>query len=562
MLPTLFVVMFAGCPAVPTEDSSPARADTADSAALPDRDEDGYTEEVDCNDADATVNPGVAADGCNAVDDDCDGTIDEDPDVSWHLDADGDGYGGAGEAVSACVAPEGYASGTADCDDDNADAWPGADEACDEVDNDCDGEVDEGLPTDIDYWVDADGDGAGDPDTHAAACKVPEVGAFVTNSYDCDDADAANPVWVEHGAGVGAGTVDDPYRKVQDALTAGIACVIVGPGTYSEDLTWPADDLWVRSTEGAAKTTISGSGTAPVLTVAEGSSTLATLEGFTLSGGGGRQVTSSGTSGGTTYYYTKYYGGAVAVGSRAAITLRDSILSDNLLAEYAETTSGSSKYVTASYGGAVYVQGGSLVLDGVVVRDNYAYNGGAFYVTGGQLDAFNTWVGANEGYAWASLYADLSSEVRFTASIFDANQPTSSPGGLAVYDATLQLDHVDVVSHDYGLLSRNAKITVDNSIFAGNAYGMQLTSSTLTMSYSSFHNDTANFAGVTDPTGTNGNVAVDCMFTNFRDDANPDNDTLTLLAGSPCADAADPAELDWDGSANDMGAYGGALGGW
>jgi hypothetical protein len=160
------------------------------------------------------------------------------------------------------------------------------------------------------------------------------------------------------------------------------------------------------------------------------------------------------------------------------------------------------------------------------------------------------------------LYADASSVVHFTASVFDANQPTSSPGGLAVYDSTLALTHVDVVSHDYGVISRNATISITDSIFAGNAYGVQLTSSTLSAAYNAFDNDGANYTGVTDPTGSNGNLAVDCAFTQFKDDTNATNDDLTLTAGSPCVDAGDPTELDDNGSQADIGTFGGPLGGW
>jgi hypothetical protein len=47
-----------------------------------DADNDGYDSPIcggdDCDDANASVNPGVANDPCNGVDDDCDGQVDED----------------------------------------------------------------------------------------------------------------------------------------------------------------------------------------------------------------------------------------------------------------------------------------------------------------------------------------------------------------------------------------------------------------------------------------------------------------------------------------------------
>jgi hypothetical protein len=47
-----------------------------------------------------------------------------------------------------------------DCDDTDADSYPGAEELCDGRDNDCDGEADEGLETTA--FPDRDGDGYGD----------------------------------------------------------------------------------------------------------------------------------------------------------------------------------------------------------------------------------------------------------------------------------------------------------------------------------------------------------------------------------------------------------------
>ena len=81
------------------------------------------------------------------------------------VDADGDGWG------------------KEDCDDANPELHPGADELCDEVDNDCDGLVDEDLLQT--FYVDGDGDGFGDDDAMVEACEA-EAG-MVAVAGDCDD---------------------------------------------------------------------------------------------------------------------------------------------------------------------------------------------------------------------------------------------------------------------------------------------------------------------------------------------------------------------------------------
>jgi len=60
----------------------------------------------------------------------------------WYRDQDGDGFGDARDKspTESCDMPEGYASLPADCDDGNPDIHTLAQERCDDVDHDCDGD--------------------------------------------------------------------------------------------------------------------------------------------------------------------------------------------------------------------------------------------------------------------------------------------------------------------------------------------------------------------------------------------------------------------------------------
>ncbi len=154
-----------------------------------DADGDGFVESEDCDDDDASVYPG-AAEICDSVDNDCDGTVDEDLDEVWYVDEDGDGYGYQYRYQNRCTQPSGYVLDSTDCDDEDASANPGATETCDGVDNDCDGTVDGSDATDQGTWyADVDGDSYGDPGSPVTDCTQPS--GYVDDSTDCDDTDAS-----------------------------------------------------------------------------------------------------------------------------------------------------------------------------------------------------------------------------------------------------------------------------------------------------------------------------------------------------------------------------------
>ncbi|MDX2089141.1 MAG: putative metal-binding motif-containing protein [Kofleriaceae bacterium] len=135
-----------------------------------DDDGDGVTElGGDCDDGAASVHP-TATEVCNERDDDCDVSIDEDASCD---DVDGDGF----------------RASAGDCNDDDPEIHPDAHEVCNGVDDDCDFTTDENNAIGcVLYYRDADNDGRG---TAASRCQCrPNLatGYDTTSTGDCDDA--------------------------------------------------------------------------------------------------------------------------------------------------------------------------------------------------------------------------------------------------------------------------------------------------------------------------------------------------------------------------------------
>ncbi len=155
----------------------------------------------DCDDSNSSVNPGVAEDCSNGVDDDCDGAIDA---TQWHADSDGDGFADPDVSSTDCIAPSGYINpdldsdgsfgeDEQDCDDTDANVYPGADEYCDGTDYDCDGSTYEYDSVDASTWYqDTDTDGYGNDAAITTSCTQPS--GYESVGGDCDDGDSSiNP---------------------------------------------------------------------------------------------------------------------------------------------------------------------------------------------------------------------------------------------------------------------------------------------------------------------------------------------------------------------------------
>ena len=149
-----------------------------------------YTQNSDdCDDSEAAINP-EADDICDGIDNNCDGQIDEDGLLGFFYDLDGDGAGDPNAPVEGCELLDNMVDNSLDCDDSNPEVSGLAEEVCDGVDNDCDGEIDNDVANL--YYVDSDGDGYGADESQIQSCEL--LSGYVEMGGDCNDEDSSiNP---------------------------------------------------------------------------------------------------------------------------------------------------------------------------------------------------------------------------------------------------------------------------------------------------------------------------------------------------------------------------------
>ena len=135
---------------------------------------------TDCNDSDGAVNP-AAIEIYDSIDNDCDDDIDEGFTI-YYQDLDGDSHGNAAVSHGSKIQPLGWVINDTDCDDSESLANPSQLEIYDSIDNDCDGDIDEGYTV---YYQDLDSDSYGNADESQGA-KVQPLG-WVADNTDCDD---------------------------------------------------------------------------------------------------------------------------------------------------------------------------------------------------------------------------------------------------------------------------------------------------------------------------------------------------------------------------------------
>jgi hypothetical protein len=513
----------------------------------------------DCDDDDPDVSP-VAPERCNGpgepVDDDCDGTTDGAFDLPgctlWYADGDGDGYGRDDSAVCACAATAGHpVAAGGDCDDADGTIHPGAADICDGVDQNCDGETDEGAG-------DLDGDGVAD-------CIDP-----------C-------PILVDAAAAAGGdGSVAAPFRTVQEGIDAAdevCAEVWVRPGAYEERIVFGGRDAMVRSTDGPEVTILDGGEGGSVVTFVDGETAAAGLDGFTVTGGSG--TSGAAFDGGDP---GRTYGGGVFV-SGAAPTITDCVIEGNSV---------------TGMGGGVFFHASAGRLLGGAVRDNFATGSGE---GGAGVALFESTAAVHEvvirgntasGAGGGLLLRRSGGSIRYNFIVDNAAAEGAglrqSGYGAAIVDGNVIADNL---GEGVSFFEYSATKFIGNTVVGNTGHGVRLTlccgplfavpllrndiiayndgrgiftdyNVDFGLFFTEIWSNTAgNYGGVMGSLA-NTNLGVtsrNCLFRAFSDNRNPDDDDLRLGAGSPCIDSGGDVTLyfvtrDWDGNPRPVAATG------
>ncbi len=520
-----------------------------------DDDGDGASErDGDCNDLSAQVYPG-ASDGCDGTDNDCDGAVDEDPDIEAYPDADADGYGDQAAAPEfTCSPPPGYATNRLDCDDADAGISPATAEVPDNgIDENCDG---------LDFPV-------------QAAVTVDGEPLF---------------------AGV------PTFSRIQDAIDAasGGDTVVVGPGTYYEKIDFAGKNLYLVSTNGPDDTIIDAGGLEDdpaghdsvfLFTNGEGLDSPAVVKGFTITGG-------RGTEGGTCGYALGEltglrYGGAICTrgaspriegniielnevsgsGGALYLDLAPAAVVDNII-----------RWNSAAYDAAgINLSQSSGEISGNLIAENHAGRDGAgiyafdsgpvivdnviVYNRSEDLDDVPVVPGKGAGICLYEAYAVIRNNViayndaadKDGGGIWIAN--TASGGELT--NNTLAGNHA--VGEGGAIRMVSGSMDMTNNILAFNtaasgANVMVTSPGFLTSQYNLFFLPSGS-DGLTGLSTTEHDLNQDPLFVDDPTDDIPEDDDYHLAQGSPAIDSGHPdaGYDDPDDTRNDRGAFGGPL---
>ncbi len=412
-------------------------------------------------------------------------------------------------------------AGGADCNDADGDVHPAATEVCNGADDDCDGEVDEDVETS--WFVDADGDGWGEPDSAAQGC-VPPSGA-AARGEDCDDADAAvfpgavercdglrsdcSGTWTSDAGRAGFTATDGTYTDLTESLSGGGLLELDAPGTLAlcagawQGRISASASVEIVGPDGAESTALDAGGEGSVVTIAAEDVDVL-LRGLTLTGGLATESSTVGslwaTAGGGLRCATPSavaldgvviagneaeIGGGILLSDECALTATQVALRDNQASALGGGIASSNASIalssvtaednTGEYGGAIYASSTTLELVDAIASGNVAeISGAGLFLIGGQTDWDGGELAENLARTSGGGFYVSGGTVTISDVTLTRNSSSVAGGGLLIYNAgSVTMERVslgeNLSASGGGLALYGSEVTLSDADLDGNS---------------------------------------------------------------------------------------------
>jgi hypothetical protein len=196
--------------------------------------------------------------------------------------------------------------------------------------------------------------------------------------------------------------------------------------------------------------------------------------------------------------------------------------------------------------------------------------GGAIKITESDVTLSRIQLNGNSAQTGGGLYSEDADSLAWSTSVIQENEALFGSGGaLLIGNGNVSIWNNDFLGNETHTSGSNAQLRVEtdeadirNNLIAWgvNGSGLALDSASAEapiVRHNNVHaNETTNYQGIVDPTGTTGNLSADPLLVELSLDLDFGNDDLYLLYDSPCLGAGDPDWADPDGRVGDIGARG------